>query len=180
MDVGLIFLVLGTLLSATTALTRDRSAILMFALACATSYAVYWAIEGQMVALAITMAAMAGTAIQLFTPQRLLASTFIPRLGSALVIAAIGFALTYKGYADLLPLTGFLIARVGEVCTRGYLIRGGYLVSTALWLAFAHLTGNDMAALCNLLVLAVQLYANLRDMPSLAGLRLATIQRVAQ
>lgn len=179
MDWGLGFLVLGAVLSAITALSTQRGAILAFSLACATSYGIYWGLEGEMVALAMTGAAIAGIAVQLFTPQHLLAATFMPRLGSALVIAAIGFALTYKGYTDLLPLTGFLIARLGEVFTRAHMIRGAYLVSTALWLAFAHVTGNDLAALCNLIVLVIQIGTNLRDMRVFAGLRLATVKRVS-
>lgn len=179
MNNDIIFILLGTVFCALAALRRNRRQMLLMSSGAMISFAIYWAMEGQMVATSITLAALAGITIQMATPDRLLSATFLPRLGSTLVIAAIGFSLTYQGYADLIPLTAFLIARLGEVFTRATTIRGAYLVSTALWMAFSHITGNDFAALCNLSVLSVQLFASLRDSRFLA-LRLAAVKRIAK
>ncbi len=144
--------------------STKRISMLSYALLCSFTYLIYWAFAGQMTALAMTVASVIGTLVQLAIPEKHLERTRPYRVAFAMTLGLIGFFISYKSPVDLIPLMGFLAGRVSETFTKPLTMRTGFMASALLWLTFAIVAQDVRAVLANVICLGGQIYSNCRDL----------------
>ena len=96
------------------------------------------------------------------------------RIAFVLVLAFIGFGISYQGINDVLPLLAFTAGRMAEIFTKPMSIRFGYIVNTNLWLAFAIVSHDHRAIASNTIALCSNLYSNYRAVMLQQKLKLQT------
>ncbi len=167
-----IIFVLGALIAMAGYQNCSRRGMLLTSVAVFICYIIYS--YGAGAAGLVTMCiALAGLSFQIVIPERYLEKTLAIRNMAALlcVVAATGFI--YNTPADIYPLIGFAMARLGEVEKCSQRIRMAYIGSYICWILYAIELGLISLFVCQYLIVISLLIATWNHERGLRKLALA-------
>lgn len=162
--IEILAITIATAITIVCSFAKKRTHVLTCSFLCGSTYVLYWFLMGEMTAVAMSAIGAFGAIVQMCIPEQYLQRTMVPRIMFTLVLAAIGFAISYENINDVLPLMAFSVGRLAEIFSKPTSIRYGYMVNGSLWLSFSVTTNDQVAIAANLVTLSVQAYCSYRDM----------------